>query len=171
VLEAVRPSPRMRCPSCRACPVHSVPRLTARSRPRIRENQRGADSSCGHICGTQIFIDNWRWEGVPFFLRTGKCMRRKLTQFVINFKPAPQLFHNVDGGDIRPRPNAWSSTYSPTKASACASKASSRPGPAHPVGRARLRLSPAIQRRTVRGLCDAAAGGHPRQPSRTTRSS
>jgi glucose-6-phosphate 1-dehydrogenase len=32
-------------------------------------------------------------------------MRRKLTQFVINFKPAPHLFRNVDGDEIRPRPN------------------------------------------------------------------
>jgi glucose-6-phosphate 1-dehydrogenase len=64
-----------------------------------------ADSSCDTFAALKIFIDNWRWEGVPFFLRTGKCMRRKLTQFVINFKPAPHLFRNVDGGEIRPSPN------------------------------------------------------------------
>jgi len=50
-------------------------------------------------------IDNWRWDGVPFFLRTGKRMRRKLTQFVINFKPAPHLFRNLDNGRVQPRHN------------------------------------------------------------------
>jgi glucose-6-phosphate 1-dehydrogenase len=42
---------------------------------------------------------------VPFFLRTGKRMRRKLTQFVINFKPAPHLFRNLGNGNLRPRHN------------------------------------------------------------------
>jgi glucose-6-phosphate 1-dehydrogenase len=63
------------------------------------------DSACDTFAALKLFIDNWRWEGVPFFLRTGKRMRRKLTQFVINFKPAPHLFRNVDGDEIRPRPN------------------------------------------------------------------
>jgi glucose-6-phosphate 1-dehydrogenase len=64
-----------------------------------------ADSSCDTYAGLKLYIDNWRWDGVPFYLRTGKRMRRKLTQFVINFKPAPQLFRNLDGSQIRPNPN------------------------------------------------------------------
>ena len=63
------------------------------------------DSSCETYAALKLAIDNWRWDGVPFFLRTGKRMRRKLTQFVINFKPAPHLFRNVEGGHIRPRHN------------------------------------------------------------------
>jgi glucose-6-phosphate 1-dehydrogenase len=64
-----------------------------------------AGSSCETFAALKLAIDNWRWDGVPFFLRTGKRMRRKLTQFVINFKPAPHLFRHVDHGQIRPRHN------------------------------------------------------------------
>lgn len=37
----------------------------------------------------KIFIDNWRWVGVPFYLRVGKRLARKTSEIVINFKPLP----------------------------------------------------------------------------------
>ena len=37
----------------------------------------------------KFFIDNWRWEGVPFYLRTGKRMPTTVTEVVINFKKTP----------------------------------------------------------------------------------
>lgn len=37
----------------------------------------------------RFFIDNWRWQGVPFYLRSGKCLPKKLTEISIFFKPAP----------------------------------------------------------------------------------
>ena len=40
-------------------------------------------------------IENWRWAGVPFFLRTGKRMQERLAEIVINFKPVP---HPIFGG-------------------------------------------------------------------------
>ncbi|MCA9310318.1 MAG: hypothetical protein KDA21_03880, partial [Phycisphaerales bacterium] len=40
---------------------------------------------------------NWRWAGVPFFVRSGKKMPRKLTEVVIQFKQPPvQLFNHID---------------------------------------------------------------------------
>ncbi len=45
---------------------------------------------------TRFWIDNWRWEGVPFFLRTGKRAERKLTEISIQFKPTPHLMFPVD---------------------------------------------------------------------------
>jgi glucose-6-phosphate 1-dehydrogenase len=62
-------------------------------------------SACETFSAMKLWIDNWRWDGVPFFLRTGKRMRRKLTQFVINFKPAPHLFRTSDNRPARPRHN------------------------------------------------------------------
>jgi glucose-6-phosphate 1-dehydrogenase len=64
-----------------------------------------AGSRCETFTALRLVVDNWRWDGVPFFLRTGKRMRRKLTQFVINFKPAPHLFRHPDSGGVRPRHN------------------------------------------------------------------
>jgi glucose-6-phosphate 1-dehydrogenase len=43
-------------------------------------------------------IDNWRWAGVPFFLRTGKRLPERRTQIVIQFKPVP---HSIFGGRRR----------------------------------------------------------------------
>jgi glucose-6-phosphate 1-dehydrogenase len=43
-------------------------------------------------------IASWRWEGVPFFLRTGKRMESKTTEIVINFKKVPHaIFPSADG--------------------------------------------------------------------------
>ncbi len=37
----------------------------------------------------KFFIDNWRWQGVPFYVRTGKLMHQKSTHITIQFKDAP----------------------------------------------------------------------------------
>ena len=39
----------------------------------------------------QVLIDNWRWAGVPFYLRTGKRLARRTTEIVIQFKRAPHI--------------------------------------------------------------------------------
>jgi glucose-6-phosphate 1-dehydrogenase len=39
----------------------------------------------------KLFIDNWRWAGVPFYLRTGKRMPRRVSEIAIQFKEAPHL--------------------------------------------------------------------------------
>ena len=40
----------------------------------------------------KMYIDSWRWQGVPFFLRTGKCLPRKRTQIAVRFRRAPVSF-------------------------------------------------------------------------------
>jgi len=37
----------------------------------------------------KLFIDNWRWAGVPFYIRTGKMLPTRVTEIVIHFKPTP----------------------------------------------------------------------------------
>lgn len=48
-----------------------------------------ADSQTDTYAALQVYIDTWRWEGVPIYLRSGKCMAVKNTEIVINFKPTP----------------------------------------------------------------------------------
>ncbi|MBL7741412.1 MAG: glucose-6-phosphate dehydrogenase [Chitinophagaceae bacterium] len=51
----------------------------------------------------KLFIDNWRWQGVPFFLRTGKCLEKTSSLIVIQFKPVPHnLFDSKVMTDTRP---------------------------------------------------------------------
>lgn len=47
----------------------------------------------------RLDIDNWRWSGVPFYIRTGKQMPTKVTEIVIHFRNTPhQMFSNAVGG-------------------------------------------------------------------------
>ncbi len=58
----------------------------------------GYDADLGKFSDTETFVaikayvDNWRWQGVPFFLRTGKRLPERRSEIVIQFKPVP---HNV----------------------------------------------------------------------------
>ncbi|MGQ9920506.1 MAG: glucose-6-phosphate dehydrogenase, partial [Desulfobacca sp.] len=51
----------------------------------------------------RLFIDNWRWRGVPFYLASGKRLPQKLTQLIIHFKEVPHsLFDTIGLGAITP---------------------------------------------------------------------
>ena len=39
----------------------------------------------------KLYFDNWRWAGVPFFLRSGKRLPKRVTEIAIQFKEAPHL--------------------------------------------------------------------------------
>jgi glucose-6-phosphate 1-dehydrogenase len=45
----------------------------------------------------RLSLDNWRWSGVPFYLRTGKRMARQLTEVAIQFKPTPHFMFPEEG--------------------------------------------------------------------------
>jgi len=47
----------------------------------------------------KFFIDNWRWAGVPFFIRTGKKLPTRVTEIVIEFKPTPHHLFDKNGFD------------------------------------------------------------------------
>lgn len=52
---------------------------------------------------TRVEIDNWRWAGVPFYLRTGKCLSRRKTEIAICFKQAPYAaFQDTPVDSLRP---------------------------------------------------------------------
>lgn len=49
------------------------------------------DSATATFAAIKLTLDNWRWADVPFYLRTGKRLGRKLTEVAIHFKPTPHL--------------------------------------------------------------------------------
>ena len=52
------------------------------------------DSQTATYAALKLFVDNWRWKGVPFYLRSGKALARKVTEVVIEFeKPPHMMFH------------------------------------------------------------------------------
>jgi len=51
----------------------------------------------------KLHIDNWRWKGVPFYIRSGKAMGRKTTEIIIEFQKPPHLmFGLTDASDFSP---------------------------------------------------------------------
>jgi glucose-6-phosphate 1-dehydrogenase len=47
------------------------------------------DSSAETFAAIKLFVDNWRWQDVPFYLRTGKRLMTKVSEVVIQFRPVP----------------------------------------------------------------------------------
>jgi glucose-6-phosphate 1-dehydrogenase len=52
----------------------------------------------------KAFIDNWRWAGVPFYLRTGKRMKKRATEIAVQFKSVPEVLFNANR-DLSEDPN------------------------------------------------------------------
>ncbi|MEX2598822.1 MAG: glucose-6-phosphate dehydrogenase, partial [Dehalococcoidia bacterium] len=70
------------------------------------------DSNVATYAALRLYIDNWRWQGVPFYLRTGKAMGTRVSEIVVQFKQPPlAIFPASDGGS--PSPNALSICVSP----------------------------------------------------------
>ncbi len=61
------------------------------------------DSQTPTYAALKLFIDNWRWQGVPFYLRSGKALRRKISEIIIEFQRPPHLmFRLPPGADFSP---------------------------------------------------------------------
>lgn len=66
--------------------------MNGRQVPAYRDEE-GADpqSFTPTYVAMKLMVDNWRWQGVPFYLRTGKRMPKKVTEIAIQFKTVPHL--------------------------------------------------------------------------------
>jgi len=63
--------------------------------PSYMDEQGVADDSHTETyVALKVFIDNWRWSGVPFFIRTGKRMKARASSIYVQFKDVPQILFN-----------------------------------------------------------------------------
>jgi len=62
-----------------------------RDEPRV-----ATDSQTPTFVAARMFIDNWRWQGVPFYLRAGKSLAQRLTHIVIQFRSIPVCLFGDD---------------------------------------------------------------------------
>jgi glucose-6-phosphate 1-dehydrogenase len=69
------------------------------------------DSTTETFAAVELAVDNWRWSGVPFFIRSGKCMPAKSSEVTVVFKRPPPL--GVGAGK-RPEPNQMTVRIEPT---------------------------------------------------------
>lgn len=79
--------------------------VSGRKVPAYREEERvDPESTTETYAALKLFVDNWRWAGVPFYLRTGKRLAKRVTEIAIQFQPVP---HRLFGPDaiIEDQPN------------------------------------------------------------------
>lgn len=64
-------------------------------------DELGNPSNTETFVALKAYIDNWRWKGVPFYLRTGKRMPERKSEVLIQFKPVPHnIFARVGAGKL-----------------------------------------------------------------------
>ncbi|NLZ60042.1 MAG: glucose-6-phosphate dehydrogenase [Lentisphaerae bacterium] len=68
----------------------------------LEEENVPPDSKTETYVAAKLFIDNWRWRGVPFYLRSGKRLSRKLSEIAITFKKPPHsIFAQLDMDSLK----------------------------------------------------------------------
>jgi glucose-6-phosphate 1-dehydrogenase len=72
------------------------------------------DSHTETFAALRLEVDNWRWAGVPFYLRTGKRLARKVTEIAITLRPVPHLGFAQEGS-VGVRPNVLVLTLQPSE--------------------------------------------------------
>lgn len=72
---------------------NEVQRNTVRAQYKGYREEEGVaeESTTPTYAAVRLQVDNWRWQGVPFYLRSGKCLQEKLSQVTIEFKEPPHL--------------------------------------------------------------------------------
>ncbi len=78
-------------------PVNPAKLVRGQYRGYRDEEDVAADSDVETFAAMEIEIENWRWKGVPFYLRTGKSLKRKATEIGISFRHVPyNVFRGVE---------------------------------------------------------------------------
>ena len=65
-------------------------------------DELGKESDTETFVAIKAEIENWRWAGVPFYLRTGKRLAARVSEIVIDFKPIPHSIFEESAGTISP---------------------------------------------------------------------
>jgi glucose-6-phosphate 1-dehydrogenase len=73
-----------------------------------------AESTTETYVALRLEVDNWRWAGVPIYLRTGKRLARKITEIAVTLKPVPHLAFDA-AGSVGVQPNQLIMTMQPNE--------------------------------------------------------
>ena len=66
------------------------------------DQELGKDSNTETFVAIKAHVDNWRWKGVPFYLRTGKRLPERVTEIVVQFRPVPHSIFEDRGAKAEP---------------------------------------------------------------------
>lgn len=129
VLRALRPMIPTDVPHHVVRASYAAARIDGEQCPAYRdEDGVSHDSLTETYVAARLFIDNWRWEGVPFYLRTGKRLPKRATEIAIQFKRVPHLLFSESNPDGVP-PNVLVMRIQPNEGISITFEAK-QPGPA-----------------------------------------
>jgi glucose-6-phosphate 1-dehydrogenase len=86
-----------------------------------KESHVAKDSDVETFCALKLFIDSWRWQGVPWYLRSGKYLADTATEVLVELKPPPQRLF-ADSAPATSRTNYLRFRISPSSAVALATR-------------------------------------------------
>jgi glucose-6-phosphate 1-dehydrogenase len=104
VLRAIKPIAPAEVASCTVRGQYSAGSVNGQPLGGYREERGVAPASQTETyVALKLFIDSWRWAGVPFYLRSGKALPRRVSEIAIQFKTVPtMLFADTPMHDIEP---------------------------------------------------------------------
>jgi glucose-6-phosphate 1-dehydrogenase len=97
-LQSVRPIPQDQVDAFAVRGQYGPGYVLGEAVPRYRE-ETGVDpnSSTETMAALKLYLDNWRWAGVPFYIRSGKRLQKRVTEIAIQFRDVPhRLFTEAD---------------------------------------------------------------------------
>jgi glucose-6-phosphate 1-dehydrogenase len=81
------------------------------------EDGASPESTTPTYAALKLYVDNWRWKGVPFYLRTGKRMPKKVSEIAIQFKDVPHLM--FQSASQQANPNVLAMRIQPMRGFLC----------------------------------------------------
>jgi glucose-6-phosphate 1-dehydrogenase len=66
------------------------------------EDNVAPDSTVPTFAALRLYIDNWRWYGVPFYLRSGKRLKKRISEIAVQFRAPPHLMFGSGSEGLRP---------------------------------------------------------------------
>ncbi|MFL5896413.1 MAG: glucose-6-phosphate dehydrogenase [Thermoleophilaceae bacterium] len=98
VLHAIKPPTVEEVPKMAVRAQYAAGNVGGKDVPGYLEEEGVKDGSVTEtFAAIRLKVDNWRWAGVPFYIRTGKALARKTTEIVVTLKPVPHLAFQQEG--------------------------------------------------------------------------
>jgi glucose-6-phosphate 1-dehydrogenase len=113
IMQAIRPPTREDVPNMAVRAQYGPGAIAGEPvRGYLEEDGVPPESFTETYAALRLSVNNWRWAGVPIYLRTGKRLPRKLTEIVVTLKPVPHLAFQ-EGGSLGVQPNELILTVQP----------------------------------------------------------
>ena len=103
VLQSIRPIPEDRADEWAVRGQYGPGVVEGKTVPGYRDEPNVArDSRTATYGAVKFVVDNWRWAGVPFYVRSGKRMAKRISEIAIEFKSVPHHYFRHESGELPP---------------------------------------------------------------------